>query len=105
MKELQKEGYQIVIASGSLGIAIRSVIKEYVVIGLEFEMAHGRIVPKQKRNRPVGEEKLRQCITFIREHHFDRIDFAISDSESDLPLLNFSTESYLVKAKRIVKWK
>ncbi len=105
MQRLQNEGYQIVIASGSLGIAIRSVIKEYVVIGLEFEMAHGKILPKQKRKRPVGDEKLQQCIKFIRAHHFEQINFAISDSESDLPLLNFSIESYLVRGKRIVKWK
>jgi len=105
MHRLRNEGYQILIASGSLSIAIKSVIDDYEVIGLEYEMSHGKIIPKVKGKRPVGQEKLNQCIEFIRQHHFSRIDFAISDSESDFPLLNSSTESYLVKGDRIIKWK
>lgn len=105
MHRLRNEGYQILIASGSLSIAIKSVIDDYEVIGLEYEMSHGRIISKVKRKRPVGKEKLHQCIEFIRQHHFSQIDFAISDSESDFPLLNFSKESYLVKGDRIIKWK
>ena len=115
LKRLQHEGWRIVIVSGGYGIYLRYFADEHNInhadiISSNLQFKGDRFTGKMDGIDCMGDNKLELVQT-----RFDRnsiYSIAYSDSESDLPLLNWVDEGILVMRKqwfetynfKLIKW-
>ena len=99
LKRLQKEGYRIVIVSAGYDIYIRYFAREF---GINIDDVHANklLFNDQKFLGKYEKDCIGDVKVEILNENFRKEDVyavAYTDSESDLPMLNWANEGYWIK--------
>lgn len=101
LKRLQEEGYRIVIVSAGYDIYIKYFAKEF---GINADDVHANqlLFKKQGFSGKYDKDCIGDVKVEILNENFRKEDIyavAYTDSESDLPLLNWADEGYWIRRK------
>lgn len=107
IEKLRKAGYRIILLSGGSKFYIKYFTRDYGIediITTELEVKNGRLTGKIERDC-IGAEKVEMLKAYIGKNKLNvSFEIGISDSSSDVPMLNLCKRKIVLSKERHQNW-
>ena len=108
IKDLKSKGHRIVIVSGGCDLYIKYFSEKYGIkdiISTKITFRNNVCLGKMLWKDCMGKNKLSYLYKYMKENNIKAsINYCITDSLSDLPLLNISKNKIIVSKQKHQKW-